>query len=308
MPRPNPGWLALCTSVILHTLAALFVWLPISKQAGRGDLTPLQLEAVVEAPEVEVDLEEPRSRISLPPPPVKHPPNNTEQSIGPAPIIQANWTDTGGDRPSPAAFAPVRGNGAGTGLRGSAPPGMTRTPGIARSSPGSVSFFGVSARAKSVVYVIDRSASMGLEGGLEAAKRELAASLAALESDVRFQVVFYNRHAETVSMGESLLCATVANRQLALRSLEMVRAEGGTNHVAGLTCALTLHPEVVYFLTDADDLRQAQVATITRANHERISINTILLSRSTHGAASDSLSNLAARNRGVYRTAYFAER
>jgi hypothetical protein len=161
-----------------------------------------------------------------------------------------------------------------------------------------VSFFRVSARAKSVVYVIDRSASMGLEGGLDAAKRELAVSLSGLDPGVRFQIVFYNRHAETVSMGESLLLATAENQRKALRFLDEVRAEGGTNHVAGLTCALNLRPETIYFLTDAGDLTDAQVAIVTRANRGRISIHTICMGALSRATVSGSLERLARENGG----------
>src|SRR5919198_794363 len=59
------------------------------------------------------------------------------------------------------------------------------TPGSARAT---TTFFQIATEGKAIVYVIDRSASMGCNGFLAAAKRELLASLERLPSTARFQV------------------------------------------------------------------------------------------------------------------------
>ena len=66
-------------------------------------------------------------------------------------------------------------------------------PGLAS---GTTAFFQIVTQAKVIVYVVDRSASMGLNGSLAAAKRELLASLDRLPPSARFQVIVYNRTAQ----------------------------------------------------------------------------------------------------------------
>src|SRR5205823_205188 len=63
-------------------------------------------------------------------------------------------------------------------------------------SEGPPCFFRTAMRGQSVVYVIDRSLSMGLSGALGAAKREVIRSIETLPDTMRFQVIFYNRRAE----------------------------------------------------------------------------------------------------------------
>ena len=87
--------------------------------------------------------------------------------------------------------------------------------------------FTSSMRARSVVYVIDRSVSMGMNGALEQVKRELLASLDRLPRDVRFQIIFYNRSAQPLILGGAIGMAlpTPANREAVARQLETLSAE-----------------------------------------------------------------------------------
>src|SRR5579875_280015 len=79
----------------------------------------------------------------------------------------------------------------------SAPPGLqtsaSRLPGprVDTSRCGH-SLFPLPATAASVVYVLDRSVSMGLARKLDFARRELIASLRHLPATIRFQVIAYN--------------------------------------------------------------------------------------------------------------------
>ena len=160
-------------------------------------------------------------------------------------------------------------------------------------------FFGVPASGASVVYVIDRSASMGLEGRLQRATREVAMSLSQLPSSSRTQVIVYSRTAEPLCPG--LVAADPAIIAIASERLQHLTAEGGTAHVRALKSALLLNPDVIYFLTDEDDLTPADVKTITDYNRGRTVIHTIcLIDPETNQTP---IGELAKKNRGQFRVA-----
>ena len=140
-------------------------------------------------------------------------------------------------------------------------------------------FFGVPAIGKSVVFVLDRSASMGLDGRLDRARRELAMSLRRLPPSARFQVIAYNRAAEPVRVRgqDGLLPATREYIEDAIQAIDRLPAEGGSEHLNALTKALALVPDVIYFLTDEDDLEPRDVQIVTRRNHGRVSIHALCL-------------------------------
>jgi len=134
--------------------------------------------------------------------------------------------------------------------------------------------FGVKGRGSKFVYVFDRSASMsGFEGRpLSAAKRELLASLESLGGVHQFQVIFYNQkpHLMTFSPGQEpvLLFANDDGKRLAHSFIRGVTADGGTNHMEALQLALAMRPDVIFFLTDADEprLTQRELAQIRQRN------------------------------------------
>jgi hypothetical protein len=160
-------------------------------------------------------------------------------------------------------------------------------------------FFQIPTQGKSIVYVIDRSGSMGSDGCLAVAKRELLASLERLPSSVRFQVIAYNRSAVPLCIhGQyGLIFATEENKQSVARLLEGIHAEGGTDHLSALKQAMALGPDVIFFLTDADELRPDEVRKVSFLNHGRSVIHAIGLGQQ-HGLP---LNSLAQANQGVYR-------
>jgi hypothetical protein len=111
-----------------------------------------------------------------------------------------------------------------------------------------------------IVYLLDRSASMGLERRLARAIAALTAHAAELPPACAVGVVAYNRQAVVVEVpaGQERLAALG-------RGLAFLVAEGGSDHVLGLRRALTLAPDGIYWLTDIPEperhaaLRQAGV-------------------------------------------------
>lgn len=167
---------------------------------------------------------------------------------------------------------------------------------------GGGSLFPLPATATSVVYVLDRSVSMGMDRKLDFARRELIASLRRLPPSARFQVIDYNDYAEVLVLDgrTDLLPAEPAIVDKAVTFLRTLEAGGNTNHVAALRRALNLHADVIYFLTDADELKPEQVALLTQQNRGS-AIHTIELTRRRAAPPEGPLARLACDNRGTYR-------
>jgi hypothetical protein len=191
------------------------------------------------------------------------------------------------------------------------PSALNRIAGILSRSPsgtpgtgdGTTTFFEIATKGNAIVYVIDRSASMGLNGGFAKAKRELLASLDSLPTTSRFQIIAYNRSAEPLRInGQSgLVFATPENKRCAAVLLEGVEAEGSTAHLPALRRALALGPDVIFFLTDADDLRADHIRGITALNHGRTVIHTIGLGQPLAANGDVPLYALAQDNGGCYK-------
>jgi hypothetical protein len=170
---------------------------------------------------------------------------------------------------------------------------------VAHASGSVTTFFSVAAQGKSVVYVIDRSSSIGDER-FDRAREQVIASLRQLPPDARFQVIAYDKNALPLRVGEGgLAAATLANVEAAAAALAAMRTEGGTDHVRALRLALSLAPDVVFFLTDEDELTAKDVGEIKRLNHERASIHALCLVAPL--AAETPMRDLARQNRGEFR-------
>ena len=141
--------------------------------------------------------------------------------------------------------------------------------------------FGVPGEGYTFVYVFDRSGSMGGSGrnALTAAKKELLASLQQLEPTHQFQIIFYNDKLTVFNPSgnaDRLVFATEQNKAAAERFINSVVPDGGTEHYAALLLALKFRPDVIFFLTDADEpkLTPGQLERIHRAAGGTV-INTI---------------------------------
>ena len=130
--------------------------------------------------------------------------------------------------------------------------------------------FGLKARGSRFIYVLDRSASMSSLGGkpLRALKQQLARSLARLTAHEEFQMIFYNHRARLLQLepgSPQMLWADDDQKKRAWQAIQVIHAEGGTDHLGALQLALGMAPDAVFFLTDADrpqltmaDLRQVE--------------------------------------------------
>lgn len=180
--------------------------------------------------------------------------------------------------------------------------GFGRSPGPV----GSASLFGIQSPGNKFVYVFDRSGSMGGVGRtpLAYAKRELISSLQSLDKTQQFQIIFYNdRPTLFHPSGQPgrLSFATEENKARAIRFIQSITADGGTQHDAALLMAIQLRPDVIFFLTDADEprLSDARLEQIhQRANG--IVIHAIEFGIGPRVGSENFLSRLARQNGGQY--------
>lgn len=222
---------------------------------------------LIDPPDYPVSVSEPTPPRPAPAVVAKGPPAAAPTDLGP-----------GGSDPNPAPGA-----GAGQG-GGGGRPGLFPTP------PG----------ARCVVYVIDHSFSMGPNGALRLALRELLDSLARLPDGTRFQVVLYNQRPDTLCVHHrfDLAVLDAAARAEVAQSVAKLTASGGSNHRAALEQALNFRPDVLYLVTDGAELAAAEVSALTRLNQGRTAIHAVELGG--QGAASP-LRALTDANRGSYR-------
>lgn len=286
-------WLPLAVSLALHGLFALAASLFSSGEGARAG-GPVPVDTVVlDASDGLIILDSPSAQRqarrgaanSVPRGADEEPSEAFAATVGELPVVApvpvqltgSAPAATGGD-PSPAG---ARGGGAGGGG------GVLRAP----------------ATARNVVYVIDRSLSMGLSGALAVAKRELLDGIDALPADARFGVLLYNRQAEPLSPGgqTGLLPATETNRAAVARLVEEVRAEGGTDHLAALRRAVAMGADVIFFVTDADEMTAEQVRNVTLLNRNRAAIHAVELNNDGERRDETPLKLLARLNGGTHR-------
>jgi hypothetical protein len=163
--------------------------------------------------------------------------------------------------------------------------------------------FGVEGSGYKFVYVFDRSDSMTEPNGrpMAAAKAELVASLRSLERTHQFQIIFFN-HADPVVFNPTgqpgrLVFGDEANRRLAERFVSGVSPNGGTNPENALVMAVNMRPDVIFFLTDGQDLSLSAVDRVTRLNRGTAYINAIEFGAGS-GHPNAMMLMLAQRNNG----------
>ena len=287
-PVRSTAGAAVFVSILVHILLILALW--FVPEQSREKLPSLSAnELVVIVGDEERAREARGGRIDVTLSAIERP---TKAAVAPAPeVTQPRVVDS---VPSAAPVDPsvdpiphVRAHGDGGG----------ETPGGTDKS-----FFPVSALGSSVVYVLDRSMSMGVHDGLRQARAELLTSLSRLPPTTLFQVIPYNQIAEPLSVHNygGMLTADAETLAEVAKALAALRATGRTNHIQALLCGLKFRPDVIFFVTDADELTAKEVDALSLYNGGRCSIHVIDLSPRPDDPA-NALRRLALQNRGTYR-------
>lgn len=202
--------------------------------------------------------------------------------------------------PSFAASAPESSISTGAIATGSiAPAGLAR---------GETEFLGIRDSGQTFVYVVDISGSMSSPPeAMAAAKIELMTSLASLNADQQFQIIFYNERPHLMRLPgkppEKLYTATDINRTLARQMIASVQPDLGTSHMPAMKAALEIEPDVIFFLTDAEDpaLSAKDLDQIRRANNDKARIHAVEFGKGAKLNSSSALERLAQQNGGAYQ-------
>ncbi|MCA9270328.1 MAG: hypothetical protein KDA41_17725, partial [Planctomycetales bacterium] len=133
--------------------------------------------------------------------------------------------------------------------------------------------YGLEAAGTKFLYVFDRSGSMSGYNGrpLRSAQRELIASLNDLDRTHQFQIIFYNERPQVFQPDgrtPRLVFGDEQGKALAQRFVRSIIADGGTRHLEPIVMALAMRPDVIFFLTDAEEPRLSadELLRIRRAN------------------------------------------
>jgi Ca-activated chloride channel family protein len=185
---------------------------------------------------------------------------------------------------------------------------QTRQPtGRGGLEPGEVGFFEIRDKATRVVFVIDCSASMANYGAIRVAKAELIASLQGLDRTQQFQIIFYNQTPHVMALNGERQPPLYFGREpflgQARQYIASMPADLGTDHLPAIKKALSLGPEVIFLLTDADEpqLTAADLNQIDRANQGRCHIHCVEFGRGAQLNVDNFLKRLARQNGGTHR-------
>lgn len=199
------------------------------------------------------------------------------------------------------------------------------TPKPGKGAGGKGKLFGTGREAQTMVFVVDCSGSMsGRRFSL--AISELIRVINRLKAEQRFYVVFYSTEtiplfatdSENVALANGrrrknpllrprgrrprryvrrLVPATTRYKQRAESWIKRLRAGGGTRPAEALQIALSMKPEVIYFLTDGR-IPQNTPQVIREANRHKVRVNTVALG---FAGSEDLLKQIARQNNnGTY--------
>ena len=140
---------------------------------------------------------------------------------------------------------------------------------------------------------------------LAAAKKQLLESLQSLETVQQFHIIFFNTKTQSFDIsggGRRIAFASDRNKKLAANFVGGITADGGTDRMYALREALNFAPDVIFFLTDADDpMSPSEMAELARANRRlQASICVIEFGKNAAPTPNDFLARLAHDNGGQY--------
>ena len=179
------------------------------------------------------------------------------------------------------------------------------TPGFAQGDD-DLDFAGVSVPGETFVFCLDRSASMGWSGNLDAMKAEIETSLLDLDPQQFFGLVAAN--IDGVSLSPAPLRATTANVASGIAWLQALAPDGTTCWTPGTLEALAIatqgpSPTLLLVGDGAPNCATSNdtILDVVSANSSQLPVHTFLAPQVNPGAATiDFFEDLAASNSGEF--------
>ena len=156
-------------------------------------------------------------------------------------------------------------------------------------------------RARSVVYVMDRSGSMG--DTFDLLQRELMRAIGSLQDDQLFNVIWFNEGPAEVLSGR-LLAATFENKREAFTAIKRIVPSGLTEPIDAIRKGLDFRPDVLFLLSDGDfGEDNDRIMQMIRQKNKGLAttINTILFVYDTMGTGERVLRTIAEANKGTFK-------
>ncbi|MFH1420340.1 MAG: hypothetical protein ABII12_18865 [Planctomycetota bacterium] len=166
---------------------------------------------------------------------------------------------------------------------------------------GSLWGVGKGQRARSIVYVMDRSASMAETFSL--LQRELLRAIGSLDADQSFNVIWFNE-GDATPLAERMLSATIHNKRKAFKAIKDIYPRGQTEPIDAIKRGLAYTPDVLFLLSDGDFAEDNKLIMrmIEKKNeNQRTRINTILFVYDTVGDGERVLRTIAEKNGGTFK-------
>lgn len=183
---------------------------------------------------------------------------------------------------------------------GAVPEAAAALAGTGSEGEGGAGFFGVAARGRRFVYVVDASPSMEDGGRFNRAREELLRSISRLSEDQEFYIILFNDRTYPLFYPErvrELVPATQRMKDKAQRWVQGAVCSGGTYPEQALLMSLTLEPDAVYLLSDGR-FSNKTVRLVRHRNKDGIVIHTIGFE---DRSGETMLRTLAEENHGTYR-------
>jgi hypothetical protein len=139
---------------------------------------------------------------------------------------------------------------------------------------------------------------------LAAARQQLNRSLADLKDVHQFQIIFYNEQPKIFQAGgrtASLVFGDERGKRAGMSFVESITATGATRHMPAISLAIGMRPDVIFFLTDADEpqLTAFELKKIRQMN-QGTTINAIQFGAGPQTATDNFLVELARQNGGQH--------
>jgi len=166
---------------------------------------------------------------------------------------------------------------------------------------GSLWGVGKGQKARSIVYVMDRSGSMN--EAFDSLQQELKRAIGSLEPDQLFNVIWFNEgKADTWST--RMRKATFENKRAAFSAISVIVPAGQTEPMDAVIKGLGYQPDVLFLLSDGDfgEENKRIIDLFERRNRKkRTIVNTILFIYDTMGDGERVLRRIAEMNNGNYK-------
>ena len=167
---------------------------------------------------------------------------------------------------------------------------------------GTASFFGTEARGNRIVFLVDNSGSMK-QGRMETTLLELLRSVDQLSEKQYFYVIFYSDQAYPMFYPHGVMQpvpATRENKQKLYEWLQTVELCIGGQLLKAMELAASLHPHVVYVLSDGDISSSRTMEGLTAPNDWDFTVHTLGMgvSKPEHAA---NLTAIAQAHHGTFQ-------